>query len=1107
MVSLTKVCIARIVTYLVLLILGAVLIGLIITSSIYKPVEDTCKPIPDLPWEISITPANDNNHVVVTWSESYDNARCGVTYRVDYSVDGSNEDLWISDTSFKFLEINGLEECSFLQVRVRAINKFGDVTVHYAEQNYTVNSINQPVAAVEGFDTSEGVVVTWHKPVDLTKCDIRYSVTVKTELGIWMSEMVDVERILIPWQAYCLLMDVRISSWINRQLNYDTIYHYTSKRNVEDIELKTSFEDPKELIISWRKDTHQELCGLTYKVNYFAYDPALTQNVTTTNGEARFRFVYCMSSAVIIKTINNNGDLSGPQAYLDATQYPQNITEVQGLTINVTQENVIVVWLPVLTVETCNVTYRIEFITDLNNFTYTNVTSPLQLPKPNYCSVLGVQVGILIGQYVVHSSLVQILENIDRIHDLKLEPSTKPNTLLAKWTEHPKKELCGLAYEVIYRYRGYFTIFTTNQSSVPFDAVYCTDVFVEVAAVRGNTVSERSNATYKGYPDVLEQVYNIAMSIIQNNTLSVSWASPLSISQCNILYNVTAINMIANERSSCNGTSDCEITLSSFCPGAPFLPIRLSLSKDGEDVLIAWSGPVLVTNCNNSYMFRYSVNGGTEIEITTTDLSYRLRDVSLCSDVVLLFWTVSESGNLSDEYLERNYTVIPFNVYVTNLSAIESAEGVVATWKRPTLLEPCQTSFRVRYSSELGDFSDRTDNETILVPQEIFCFVIQVQVANVVGFTETGSDLEIFWEARNLNIEWEISPQEPDVLDISWQHPNQQLCSITYNVSIFGINYALATSKSKLSINFTYCRPMLMAITPIALNGAHSGEMIVTDITQLPQHVEPVEYTDIEHQNDSLTIHWIPLEKVWDCSASYLITFSTELGELSYETNEPLIEFSREFYCFMVDIKILVRIRGVTGEVVGKPAKTTIKHEVDPIEDLELTPLTPDNTTLTITWAAHRLQQQCDLEYIVAYEYGMVSDTFTTNQNSVSIIGGFCTTTVVRVKRVHGNEKSIEAVKTYVADYPSSLEPASNITINITTTSAVISWDVPLFVSQCADLYTVIGKTKGIDEGEACQGTSSCEIILDDFCAYTSFIIKPTSLPGVPVSFETILCS
>ncbi|GJQ71905.1 hypothetical protein Trydic_g3014 [Trypoxylus dichotomus] len=547
--------------------------------------------------------------------------------------------------------------------------------------------------------------------------------------------------------------------------------------------------------------------------------------------------------------------------------------------------------------------------------------------------------------------------------------------------------------------------------------------------------------------------------------------------------------------------------INSACTRAPFLPTSLSVSKDGEDIWISWSGPALATDCNNSYMFRYSVNGGTEIEITTTDLSYRLRDVSLCSDVVLLFWTVSESGNLSDEYLQRNYTAIPFNVYVTDLSAIESAEGVVVTWKRPTLLEPCQTSFQVRYTSELGVFSDTTDNETILVPQEIFCFVIQIQVANVVGFTETGSNLEIFWEDRNLNIEWEISPQEPDVLDISWQHPNQELCSITYNVSIFGINYELVTSKSELSINFTYCRPMLMGITPIALNGAHNGGMNVTDITQLPQQVEAVEYTHIEQQNDSLTIHWIPFEEVGDCRASYLIKFSTELGEFPYETNEPVIEFSREFFCFVVEIEILVRIPGVTGEVVGKPAKTTIKYEVDQIENLELTPFTPNSTTLTVTWDAHRLQQQCDLEYIVAYEYGVVRHTFTTNQSSTSIVGGFCATTIVSVTRVHGNEKSVEAVKTYVANYPSSLEPASNITINITTTFAVIFWDVPLYVSQCTDLYTVIGKTEGIDESEACQGTSSCKIILEDFCAYTSFIIKPTSLPGDPVSFETIPCS
>lgn len=70
---------------------------------------------------------------------------------------------------------------------------------------------------------------------------------------------------------------------------------------------------------------------------------------------------------------------------------------------------------------------------------------------------------------------------------------------------------------------------------------------------------------------------------------------------------------------------------------------------------VRWSG-VTISSCDDSYLLHYTIDEGRVNEIPTTSLTYNITNSPLCSEIYFQLWTVSESGKLSDEYLEQDYT-------------------------------------------------------------------------------------------------------------------------------------------------------------------------------------------------------------------------------------------------------------------------------------------------------------------------------------------------------------------------------------------------------------------------------------------------------------------
>lgn len=81
--------------------------------------------------------------------------------------------------------------------------------------------------------------------------------------------------------------------------------------------------------------------------------------------------------------------------------------------------------------------------------------------------------------------------------------------------------------------------------------------------------------------------------------------------------------------------------------------------------------------------------------------------------------------------------VLPLDAYVTNTEITKTDQGIVVSWQKPTGLKACKITYNVQYSSELGEFSNQTDYERIIVPSDIFCFTVRIYISTVVGFSKT----------------------------------------------------------------------------------------------------------------------------------------------------------------------------------------------------------------------------------------------------------------------------------------------------------------------------------------------------------------------------------
>lgn len=80
--------------------------------------------------------------------------------------------------------------------------------------------------------------------------------------------------------------------------------------------------------------------------------------------------------------------------------------------------------------------------------------------------------------------------------------------------------------------------------------------------------------------------------------------------------------------------------------------------------------------------------------------------------------------------------VLPSNSHFTNGAVTRTPAGIVASWVKPAELEHCDISYIVKFDSEFTEVEEQITAQSIIVPEDLFCLSIRVQVASVVGFSQ-----------------------------------------------------------------------------------------------------------------------------------------------------------------------------------------------------------------------------------------------------------------------------------------------------------------------------------------------------------------------------------
>ncbi|KAK9685965.1 hypothetical protein QE152_g37550 [Popillia japonica] len=295
-----------------------------------------------------------------------------------------------------------------------------------------------------------------------------------------------------------------------------------------------------------------------------------------------------------------------------------------------------------------------------------------------------------------------------------------------------------------------------------------------------------------------------------------------------------------------------------FCDRPANLPRSLSVSEIAGDVRIEWTRAT--SSCDGSYLLQYSIKGKPQIEVPTTDLGHTVVQPPICSDMLIQLRTVGESGRISEESLNQNYTVLPLNAFVTNTIITRTDSGIIASWEKPMGLEACDISYAVRFTSEFGQLNEKTTSQSVTVPENKFCLSIRVEVSSIVGFSATRFSNVADIDAEPIKPDLSISSDNPFVLIATWSHHNEDKCSLTYEVThAVGLDrQTFVVSEPRAEFNVRYCITAVLTIQPSAFDGEHAGRPSFMSTVQYPDNIvfQPVENVEFVRNGLSMTVSW-----------------------------------------------------------------------------------------------------------------------------------------------------------------------------------------------------------------------------------------------------------
>ncbi|KAK9685985.1 hypothetical protein QE152_g37547 [Popillia japonica] len=311
-----------------------------------------------------------------------------------------------------------------------------------------------------------------------------------------------------------------------------------------------------------------------------------------------------------------------------------------------------------------------------------------------------------------------------------------------------------------------------------------------------------------------------------------------------------------------------------FCDTPASLPTLLYASENEGDVTIQWSRTIYT--CAGGYLLQFSINDEALVQVSTVDIQYTVIKPPICSDMLIRLWTVGESGRISEESVDRNYTVLPSNIYDTNTAVTRTDTGIVASWEQVTQLETCDVSYIVRLTSEFGQFDEETVANSITIPDDSFCFTLRVQVSIVVGFSQMWFWTAGYVFAGSIVADITIPPENPFEPIATWTHDNEDICSLSYEVTytVGTQTQTTAVVEPRVTFNVQYCVYGTLTIVPSALDGEHTGWSSLIGVLHYPNNIrfQPIENVEFEMDDLSMIVSWDVPDALSHCRDLYHVT-------------------------------------------------------------------------------------------------------------------------------------------------------------------------------------------------------------------------------------------
>ncbi|GJQ71895.1 hypothetical protein Trydic_g3005 [Trypoxylus dichotomus] len=294
-----------------------------------------------------------------------------------------------------------------------------------------------------------------------------------------------------------------------------------------------------------------------------------------------FLFVGCIALIITLSVVLTRSDDQQQTSCGDNVQ----VGYITNIHVTTWDNETEISWDPIEPVGTCIITYQAIFTTDVGKYTVTPEEPSVTLSREFFCFAVNVVIQAVVDNRILDTNNISFTYGIG-VHDLILTVNRANSTVIATWSMTPVEERCGVNYDVVLQRGNRIDYFTRSSNDITFDLIYCVTTTVNVTALHENAgLSQSSTATVsEELPTSLEPAQDVSFNKT-GSTVIVSWKVSTSVINCDNLYTVTARNDVIGVEDTCEGTTNCSVSLSDFCPLTTFT-IKPSSLLEGQEVII-----------------------------------------------------------------------------------------------------------------------------------------------------------------------------------------------------------------------------------------------------------------------------------------------------------------------------------------------------------------------------------------------------------------------------------------------------------------------------------------------------------------------------------------